>query len=289
MRTLAAVVTLQTNSGGTVTLETTVIRGSTGSAGFEILVDEGPQDTLRADGRGAASGGDAEQVPVASSSAATRNQHGDPTIPLVSPEGSVSGSGNTFVPGGAGGAGAGRAPPPRRTYVRETTGYSASEARPPQQPIVVHEKAKAVKLTKFKGLDHTMSVTTWLKTVRAEVRRQAVSMRVQRRDDQLYHEVASQVKGEAKRWFATVVESVSPEEEKINTLAACSARNAFWKGISSATGVTHVRGHRPRTLDEVLNVAIPQVGNFREGYGVELGAAIPAWDMREATAGRGPL
>ncbi|KAG3158295.1 hypothetical protein PI126_g7925 [Phytophthora idaei] len=244
MRTLAAVVTLQTNSGGTVTLETTVIRGSTGSAGFEILVDEGPQDTLRADGRGAASGGDAEQVPVASSSAATRNQHGDPTIPLVSPEGSVSGSGNTFVPGGAGGAGAGRAPPPRRTYVRETTGYSASEARPPQQPIVVHEKAKAVKLTKFKGLDHTMSVTTWLKTVRAEVRRQAVSMRVQRRDDQLYHEVASQVKGEAKRWFATVVESVSPEEEKINTLAACSARSTGCSGRNQRWSTCSMRGGR---------------------------------------------
>ncbi|KAG4239509.1 hypothetical protein PC116_g12474 [Phytophthora cactorum] len=168
MRTLAAVVTLQTNSGGTVTLETTVIRGSTGRAGFEILEDEGPQDTLRADGRGAASGGDAEQVSVASSSTGTRNQHGDPTIPLVSPEGSVSGLGNTFGPGGAGGAGAGRTPPPRRTYVRGTTGYSVVEARPPQQPIVVHEKAKAVKLTKFKGLDHTMSVTMWLKTVRAE-------------------------------------------------------------------------------------------------------------------------
>ncbi|KAG2765410.1 hypothetical protein Pcac1_g23041 [Phytophthora cactorum] len=231
MRTLAAVVTLQTNSGGTVTLETTVIRGSTGRAGFEILEDEGPQDTLRADGRGAASGGDAEQVSVASSSTGTRNQHGDPTIPLVSPEGSVSGLGNTFGPGGAGGAGAGRTPPPRRTYVRGTTGYSVVEARPPQQPIVVHEKAKA-----------------------------AVSMRVQRRDDQLYHEVASQVKGEAKRWFATVVESVSPEEEKINTLAVCSARS---------TGRS--------------------VGNYREGYGVELGAAISARDTRETTAGRGPL
>ncbi|KAG3087290.1 hypothetical protein PC122_g8883 [Phytophthora cactorum] len=219
MRTLAAVVTLQTNSGGTVTLETTVIRGSTGRAGFEILEDEGPQDTLRADGRGAASGGDAEQVSVASSSTGTRNQHGDPTIPLVSPEGSVSGLGNTFGPGGAGGAGAGRTPPPRRTYVRGTTGYSVVEARPPQQPIVVHEKAKA-----------------------------AVSMRVQRRDDQLYHEVASQVKGEAKRWFATVVESVSPEEEKINTLAVCSARST---GRSETTYVRLEKTRRKATKDGV--------------------------------------
>ncbi|KAG3158296.1 hypothetical protein PI126_g7925 [Phytophthora idaei] len=236
MRTLAAVVTLQTNSGGTVTLETTVIRGSTGSAGFEILVDEGPQDTLRADGRGAASGGDAEQVPVASSSAATRNQHGDPTIPLVSPEGSVSGSGNTFVPGGAGGAGAGRAPPPRRTYVRETTGYSASEARPPQQPIVVHEKAKAVKLTKFKGLDHTMSVTTWLKTVRAEVRRQAVSMRVQRRDDQLYHESG----GRVLEWLSAhnYPETTYVQFEKMRRKATKDGVRMLTKGQADATGYT---------------------------------------------------
>ncbi|KAG6616214.1 Retrovirus Polyprotein [Phytophthora cinnamomi] len=206
----------------------------------------------------------------------------------------------------------------------------------PQQ-IVVRERPKSLKLTKFKGLDDTMPVTMWLKTVRAEVRRQAVAMGVQWTDAQLYHEVALNLDGEAKRWFATVMESVPPEEETINTLAgmlrtkymtqrsgpevvdllnarrqmrgerlvdyAQSLReiaergeigddwkvSAFLKGMSSVAGATHVRGHRPRTLDEALNVATPQVGEYGEGYGVGLAAAIAAWDAREATAGRGPL
>ncbi|KAG2977122.1 hypothetical protein PC118_g13067 [Phytophthora cactorum] len=147
----------------------------------------------------------------------------------------------------------------------------------------------------------------WLRTVRAEVRQQAVTMGVQCRDDQQYHEVASYLEGEAKRWFETVIESVSPEEENINTSAGiprkkymkqrsgpevvkCAASvNAFLKGMSSPMGATHVRGHLPRTLDEALDVAIPQVGEYGEGYGVGMGAVITAWDTRETTVGRGPL
>ncbi|KAG2763988.1 hypothetical protein Pcac1_g24366 [Phytophthora cactorum] len=156
----------------------------------------------------------------------------------------------------------------------------------------------------------------WLRTVRAEVRQQAVTMGVQCRDDQQYHEVASYLEGEAKRWFETVIESVSPEEENINTSAGIPRKkymkqrsgpeslreisergeigdvwqvNAFLKGMSSPMGATHVRGHLPRTLDEALDVAIPQVGEYGEGYGVGMGAVITAWDTRETTVGRGPL
>ncbi|KAG3173165.1 hypothetical protein PI126_g955 [Phytophthora idaei] len=141
-------------------------------------------------------------------------------------------------------------------------------------------------------------------------------MGVQCRDDQPYHEVASYLEGEAKRWFETVIESVSPEEENINTSAGIPRKkymkqrsgpeslreisergeigdvwqvNAFLKGMSSPMGATHVRGHLPRTLDEALNVAIPQVGEYGEGYGVGMGAVITAWDTRETTVGRGPL
>ncbi|KAG3248990.1 hypothetical protein PI124_g6339 [Phytophthora idaei] len=135
-------------------------------------------------------------------------------------------------------------------------------------------------------------------------------MGVQCRDDQPYHEVASYLEGEAKRWFETVIESVSPEEENINTSAGIPRKkymkqrsgpeslreisergeigdvwqvNAFLKGMSSPMGATHVRGHLPRTLDEALNVAIPQVGEYGEGYGVGMGAVITAWDTRETT------
>ncbi|KAE9151469.1 hypothetical protein PF005_g33487 [Phytophthora fragariae] len=60
----------------------------------------------------------------------------------------------------------------------------------------------------------------WLKTVRAEVRRQAATMGVIWNDKQLYHEVAAHFEGEAQRWFATIMESVAEADENINTLAA---------------------------------------------------------------------
>lgn len=63
---------------------------------------------------------------------------------------------------------------------------------------------------------------------------------------------------------------------------------AFLKGMNSSTGATHVRRHRPSTLDEAVNLAIPHVGDYGEGYGVGLEAAMVAWDDREATSGRGP-
>ncbi|EGZ22813.1 hypothetical protein PHYSODRAFT_481760, partial [Phytophthora sojae] len=129
-------------------------------------------------------------------------------------------------------------------------------------------------------------------------------------DGQLYHEVASYLDGEARRWFATVMESVPPEEENINTLAGMlrakymtqrttpevvdllNARrqmrgerlveyaqflreigergdvgeswlvNAFLKGMSSSEGATHVRGHRPQSLDEAVRLAIPHAGEY---------------------------
>ncbi|KAE9166950.1 hypothetical protein PF004_g28987 [Phytophthora fragariae] len=65
--------------------------------------------------------------------------------------------------------------------------------------------------------------------------------------------------------------------------------SAFLKGMSSVMGATHVRGHQPKTLDEALKVAIPQVGDYGEGYGIRLEEAMTAWDKREGTSGHGPL
>ncbi|KAE9073697.1 hypothetical protein PF007_g25708 [Phytophthora fragariae] len=128
------------------------------------------------------------------------------------------------VSGSGGGDWAGtRRPPPPPPQPREAatsaSGRGPTQAGAPQRPIIVREKAKTLKLKKFKGLDDTMPVTMWLKTVRAEVRRQAVSLGVTWQEKQLYHEVASNLDGEAQRWFATVMESVPEDEENINTLA----------------------------------------------------------------------
>ncbi|KAG6582930.1 Retrovirus Polyprotein [Phytophthora cinnamomi] len=64
--------------------------------------------------------------------------------------------------------------------------------------------------------------------------------------------------------------------------------NAFLKGMSSPEGTTHVRGHRPQTLDEAMNLASPHISEYGEGYGVGLETAMSRWDERETSSGRGP-
>ncbi|KAE9280430.1 hypothetical protein PR003_g27965, partial [Phytophthora rubi] len=119
---------------------------------------------------------------------------------------------------GHGGMGPARTPPPRRPAPEATRAVETPAMAPPA-PIVIREKAKSLKLTKFKGLDDAMPATMWLKTVRAEVHRQAVTRGVNWQEKQLYHEVAAHLEGEAQRWFATVMETVPESEENIGTLA----------------------------------------------------------------------
>ncbi|GMF55252.1 unnamed protein product [Phytophthora fragariaefolia] len=58
---------------------------------------------------------------------------------------------------------------------------------------------------------------------------------------------------------------------------------------SSAEGATHVRGHPPRTLDKAVELAVPRVGEYSEGYDVGVDTAMARWDEREASRGRGSL
>ncbi|KAE9317596.1 hypothetical protein PF008_g18700 [Phytophthora fragariae] len=57
--------------------------------------------------------------------------------------------------------------------------------------------------------------------------------------------------------------------------------NAFLKGMSSNEGATHVRDHRPQTLDEAVNLVVPLVGEYGEEYGVGLETAMTRWGERE--------
>ncbi|KAE8909810.1 hypothetical protein PF005_g27164 [Phytophthora fragariae] len=340
---------VDTDDRGTVTLSTEEIRTATGntplgagvSAGIGHLDDGGS-------GRGARTGGDGRAVgdarEVAGTGVTPATATGAQAIGGPSNDG-TRGPGTTAArpdttasrnDDGHGGMGPARTPPPRQLAPEAMRAVGTPAVAPPA-PIVIREKAKSLKLTKFKGLDDAMPVTMWLKTVREEVRRQAVTRGVNWQEKQLYHEVAAHLEGEAQRWFATVMETVPESEENIGTLAdmlrakyvtrrtgpevvdllnsrrqmrgerllefAQSLReiaeqgdigedwlvNAFPKGMSSTIGATNVRGHRPRNQDDAVNLAIPHVGDYGEGYGVGLEKAMTTWDEREATKGRWPL
>ncbi|KAE9162519.1 hypothetical protein PF005_g30817 [Phytophthora fragariae] len=333
--------TLETDGGGLVTLDTAEIRPSTGntpmgtgsggtSAGGPgnsgpSTGDQGTGGTTTTTGTGggdtvASSGGrgqDQVRERIGHAGGSGGDQRGDDT-------GAVRGGGDAARAGAGmtntGGAGQGRTP--TLVDAGRTVASSWALDSAPAQPIVVREKVKSLKLTKIKGLDDSMPAAT---------------MGVIWNDKQLYHEVAAHFEGEAQRWFATIMESVAEADENINTLAAMlrakymaqrtnpevvdllNARrqmrgerlveyaqalreigergdisedwlvNAFLKGLNSVEGATHVRGHRPQTLDEAVNLAVPHVDDYGEGYGVGLESAMALWDEQEALWGRGPL
>eukprot|EP00644_Phytophthora_capsici_P009530 jgi/Phyca11/107420/e_gw1.13.821.1 len=60
--------------------------------------------------------------------------------------------------------------------------------------------------------------------------------------------------------------------------------DSFLSGMSNTWCATLVRGHRPTTLNEAVNSAVDQVGEYGEGYGVDLVTAMRAHDERTASA-----
>ncbi|KAE8999351.1 hypothetical protein PR001_g19081 [Phytophthora rubi] len=218
----AETLTVETDDeSGTMTLETDEIRvtdtphGQGGTDSDDTpRNDAAPGSTNRPFTTGAWSGG------TVATGDALGGDGGRTTARQVVPTRGTSvredaGSGMSHDGTGETGTGHGRTPP------REPAGSRSTRREwAPQQPIVVREKAKTLKIANFKGLDDAMPITMWLKTVRAEVRRQAVTMGIQWRDDQLYHEVAAHLEGEAQRWFATVMETVGRDDESIGTLAS---------------------------------------------------------------------
>lgn len=65
--------------------------------------------------------------------------------------------------------------------------------------------------------------------------------------------------------------------------------DSFLSGMSNAWCATLVRGHRPAALNEAVNSAVDQVGEFGEGYGVDLATAIRAHDERATTSSSTPV
>ncbi|OWY90692.1 hypothetical protein PHMEG_00041063, partial [Phytophthora megakarya] len=216
------VTTVDTDGGGEVTLEGPEIRSTTGntplgSSGGFSFVDMGTGGS-RSERQPGNDDGDQPVSTVVNLAIETGDRRGNhPVAATRNANDGGNHSGNAGRTGGNDGAGAERVPPPQGTgppTVPSTAGLGTAS-----QQIVLRERAKSLKLTKFKGLDDTMPVTMWLKTVRAEIRRQAVTSGTQWADAQLYHEVAAHLDGEAQRWFATVMESVSRENENITTLS----------------------------------------------------------------------
>ncbi|OWZ17072.1 hypothetical protein PHMEG_0009034 [Phytophthora megakarya] len=295
---------VDTGGDGVVSLESPEIRsagdtpaGTSGSSGFGGS-DTGDRQgrgmrnpptgvSTRSDGRGNEDGNSGNDRPVV------------PQVGVVGYGGEIVDLENAGGDGRRGGAGLGRTPPPQPPNRNTGTGTTGDTARASTPQVVVREKAKALKVSKFKGLDDSMPVTMWLKTVRAEtvaprdenIETLAGMLRAKYMTRRTTPEVVDllsarrQMRGERLLEYAQSLREIAEQGD----ISEDWLVSAFLKGMSSTVGATHVRGHRPGTLDEAVSLAIPHVGDYGEGYGIGLDAAMSAWDAREATHGRGPL
>ncbi|POM77926.1 LOW QUALITY PROTEIN: Hypothetical protein PHPALM_4615 [Phytophthora palmivora] len=207
-----SVTTLETDDGGLVTLETDMIRQPTGhtptAAAGRLSVD-GPDIQVLASESDGGPGSGHEMT------SGTRGTTGNDDM-----EASTDNSASAVrIPrrgdrNGLGGYGFGRTPPEAPATAAERTSGTGDGAL--YRQVVVREKAKALKLTKFKGLDDAMPVTMWLKTVRSEVRRQAATMGVQWSDNQLRPSSRQErsTRKDARRRHKERQDGESTEEEK---------------------------------------------------------------------------
>ncbi|KAK1943558.1 hypothetical protein P3T76_004954 [Phytophthora citrophthora] len=89
-------------------------------------------------------------------------------------------------------------------------------------------------------------------------------------------------------------ESLVEYAQKLREIASSNPVNEEWlvdsflSGMNNTWCSTLVRGHRPATLNEAVNFAVDQVGEYGEGYGVDLAIAMRAHDERAASAGAVP-
>lgn len=140
---------------------------------------------------------------------------------------SSGGAGRGDVPGG---------PPPRNSGNQPDTPVSHAAPPPPPPgpetpmglaaapmpatPTVIREivrevrpSKKRLELPKFKGLDGTMPVSTWLRAVHT-IKRQQYEAGVTWTPREVFFEMIRALRGEAMRWYGTIAESIDPETDE---------------------------------------------------------------------------
>jgi hypothetical protein len=66
-----------------------------------------------------------------------------------------------------------------------------------------------MRLPVFKGLDATMPISTWLRAMQSEARRQERTLGLHWSSDEVYFDMASHSEGEALRWYGNISSSIT--------------------------------------------------------------------------------
>ncbi|KAE8972796.1 hypothetical protein PR002_g26402 [Phytophthora rubi] len=106
-------------------------------------------------------------------------------------------------------------PPPPATPTWSSTPATPLAMAPTREVIREFRGRKKMRLPKFKGLDGTMAVSTWLRAVQTETRRQERTLGVHWDEDEVYFEMASYLEGEALRWYGNIMSAITDETDEI--------------------------------------------------------------------------
>ncbi|KAE9061984.1 hypothetical protein PF010_g29600 [Phytophthora fragariae] len=114
-----------------------------------------------------------------------------------------------------------RADPPIRQPVRREAPrapapamliWASSPSTPMREVVREYHRPKKMRLPKYKELDGNMAVSTWLRAVQTETRRQERTLGVHWDPDEVYYEMASHL--EALRWYGNIMSAITDETDE---------------------------------------------------------------------------
>ncbi|OWZ12778.1 hypothetical protein PHMEG_00014001 [Phytophthora megakarya] len=166
-------------------------------------------------------------------------------------------------------------------------------------------REKKLRLTKFKGLgEPKVTVKAWLKAVRNELRRQTAIVRTEWREHEVFIEMVASLEGKALMWYGTVEDAFSIREDQTFGILSRMMKDRYMVKRSNPEVVARLRQRRQQrgeslveyaqkfreiastnpVDEEAVNFAVDQVGEYGEGYGVDLATAMRVHDGRTASA-----
>ncbi|KAE8876358.1 hypothetical protein PF005_g19297 [Phytophthora fragariae] len=92
--------------------------------------------------------------------------------------------------------------------------WASSPSTPMREAVREYHRPKKMRVPKYKGLDGNMAVSTWLRAVQTETRRQERTLGVHWDPDEVYYEIASHLEGEALRWYGNIMSAITDETDE---------------------------------------------------------------------------
>ncbi|GMF29522.1 unnamed protein product [Phytophthora fragariaefolia] len=116
-------------------------------------------------------------------------------------------------PAGQAAPGQGAPPPPASAPGGATPSVALAVTPATREVFRGYRQERKMRLPAFKGLDGQTPISTWLRAVQTETRRQERSLGVHWDSNAVYYEMASHLEGEALRWYGNIMGTIINETD----------------------------------------------------------------------------